>query len=517
MGGGDTPTKSWFLIEKSMRIITRPIITSCCIPMRSLEDLNFINTYAELFDELYTALEPQPLSNPHLVSASASAAALIDLDPQQLENPALVAYFSGQKQLPGSDPLAMVYAGHQFGGYSPQLGDGRGLLLGEVHSSKGKWDLHLKGAGPTPYSRFGDGRAVLRSSIREYLCSEAMAGLGIATTRGLCVIASDTAVQRETVEKGATLLRLARSHIRFGHFEYCHYTGRPDLVKKLADYVIEHHYPEAHQHDNPYAYLLSAVVKSTALMIANWQGVGFAHGVMNTDNMSIVGDTFDYGPFAFIDDFDPGFICNHSDHHGRYAFDRQPSIGLWNLNALAHAFSSLLDEKQLRQILAEYEPTLVEHFYQLMNAKLGLTGRQEGDQELVRDWLTLMYNNRMDYTLSFRKLAAITDPAGLASLRNDVIDRSVFDPWIQRYRQRLEQEAATNESRQQQMNACNPKYVLRNYLAQQAIERAEKGNYDEVNRLLSVLRNPFDEQSDHENYAKAPPEWGKQLEISCSS
>lgn len=373
--------------------------------MASLQSLRFNNTFYRLGPDFFTALPPQGIKNPYLVSVSPAVAARIDLNATELASPAFVEYFSGQKLLPGSEPLAMVYSGHQFGSYNPRLGDGRAILLGEVESSQGRFDLNLKGAGLTPYSRFGDGRAVLRSSIREYLCSEAMAGLGIPTTRALCVIGGEDQVARETLEPSAVVCRVAPSHLRFGNFEWFFYQNDPVNLKKLADYVIEHHYTE-HQHKtDQYALFFAEVVKRTAHMIAQWQAVGFAHGVMNTDNMSILGLTFDYGPFGFLDDFEPGFICNHSDHGGRYAFNQQPQIGLWNLNALAHALTPLADKSVLVDILKDYERQFVEKYTALLSAKLGLQGKQAGDEELIQQWLELMAAARVDYTNTFRRLS----------------------------------------------------------------------------------------------------------------
>jgi len=486
--------------------------------MRTLDTLNFDNSFARLPPVFYTRQGARGLNNPRLVSASAAAARLLDLDPACLEHTDFVRYFSGSAPLPGSEPLAMVYAGHQFGSYVPRLGDGRGLLLGEVVSAEhGRWDLHLKGAGQTPYSRFGDGRAVLRSSIREYLCSEGMAGLGIPSTRALCVIDSDTAVQRERIERGAMVLRLARSHVRFGHFEFFHYSNRPELVRELADYVIGRHFPETAQQDNRYANLLLQATLRTATLVAHWQAFGFAHGVLNTDNMSILGDTFDYGPFGFLDDFDPGYICNHSDESGRYSFERQPGIGLWNLNALAHALSGLIDVDTIRGALQQYEPQLIEHYMRLMRAKLGLADIEAEDTGLLDELLQLMQANHSDYTRFFRRLCEFDESRALQPQRDDFIDREAFDRWAQRYSARLLREQRPRARRIEAMRGANPKYILRNYLAQRAIEMAEQGDYSEVNRLLQLLQNPYAEQPEMEAYADLPPDWGKHLAISCSS
>ncbi|HEY1403580.1 MAG TPA: YdiU family protein, partial [Pyrinomonadaceae bacterium] len=300
--------------------------------MRKLNELPFDNTYARLPAAFYSKVSPTALIDPYLVSFNPAAAAVIDLDPREAERPEFVAYFGGGRTLPGAEPLAMLYAGHQFGSYVPQLGDGRAILLGEVRNARGaKWDLHLKGAGQTPYSRGFDGRAVLRSTIREYLCGEAMHALGIPSSRALCIVGSHEPVRRETVETAATLVRMAESHVRFGTFEVFYYRQQPDRVRELADYVIAHHFPELDGAEDKYRQFLIDVARRTARVIAKWQAVGFAHGVMNTDNMSIIGLTIDYGPFGFLDEYDAGFICNHSDYVGRYAFDQQPNVGLWNL------------------------------------------------------------------------------------------------------------------------------------------------------------------------------------------
>ena len=427
--------------------------------------------------------------------------------------------FSGGAPLPNSRPLAMVYAGHQFGHYVNQLGDGRGLLLGEIDTPQGAFDLHLKGAGPTPYSRMGDGRAVLRSSIREYLCGEAMTALGIASTRSLCITTGEQTVWREKEESAAMLVRVARSHIRFGSFEFFHYTEQPELVKKLADFCIEQYFPEAAERSGSgrYAVFLSQVVEKTARMIAQWQSVGFAHGVMNTDNMSILGETFDYGPFGFLDDYNEGFVCNHSDNSGRYAFNAQPGVALWNLNALAQALSSLIDETQIKAALAHYRPSLIGHYSSLMRSKLGLQNADDNDQQLVSELLELMQASAADFTNTFRQLGTVSINDQQHPLRDTFVDRDSFDAWLEKYQQRLKSEGIDEAERQQAMAAVNPKYVLRNYLAQQAIDKAEVGDYKELEQLAEILSKPFDEQPEFEDYAKMPPDWGKRISVSCSS
>jgi serine/tyrosine/threonine adenylyltransferase len=487
--------------------------------MRKLTELDFDNTYARLPEAFYTKLAPTPLPAPYLVSFNPAAAELIDLDPREADKPEFIEYFSGNRLLPGSEPLAMLYAGHQFGTYVPQLGDGRAILLGEARNARGeKWDLHLKGAGKTPYSRFGDGRAVLRSTIREYLCGEAMHGLGIPTTRALCVVGSDEPVYREAPETAATLLRLAPSHIRFGTFEVFFYRGEYDRVRELADYVIAEHYPEISEAADKYPRFLTAAVVRTARLVAAWQAVGFAHGVLNTDNMSVVGVTLDYGPFGFLDEYDPQFICNHSDPYGRYAFDQQPGIGLWNLTCLAQALLPLMEREEAVAALEGYEPALSERYGELMRAKLGLREEREEDAALLQELLQLMQSSRADYTICFRRLCEFRRGGENEAVRETFADRAAFAAWAARYEARLAAEESDDAERARRMRQVNPKYVLRNYLAQEAISRAvERRDYSEIDRLLKLLREPYAEQPEMERYAAPPPAWSKQIFVSCSS
>ncbi|EEY98453.1 UPF0061 domain-containing protein [Vibrio sp. RC586] len=477
--------------------------------------------FAALPKGFYTLIRPLPLQNVRWGMWNAALAQEFGLP--EMPNDELLASLSGQRLSANFAPLAMKYAGHQFGVYNPDLGDGRGLLLAEMATKRGEvFDIHLKGAGLTPYSRMGDGRAVLRSSIREYLCSEAMAGLGIATTRALALMSSDTPVYREREERGALLVRLAQTHVRFGHFEHFYYTDQLAELKLLVDKIIEWHFPDCNQSVKPYANWFQQVVERTALMIAQWQVYGFNHGVMNTDNMSILGQTFDYGPFAFLDDYDPHFICNHSDYQGRYAFDQQPRIGLWNLSALAHALSPIIEKMDLEIALESYSDHLNLHFSRLMRAKLGLTTQQEGDGELFADFFALLANNHTDYTRFLRELSCL-DRLGTEAVIDLVVDRQAAKAWLTRYLERAARELGQDSQPISQVERCqamrqvNPKYILRNYLAQQAIELAERGDFQEMQRLAQVLATPYDEHPEFEHYAKLPPEWGKKLEISCSS
>jgi hypothetical protein len=487
--------------------------------MRPLEQLSFDNTFTRLPPALFERRPPTPLPDPKLVSFNADVAALLGLDPAEAQRPEFAAVFTGRQLLAGADPIATLYAGHQFGGYVPQLGDGRAILLGEVQGPERRWDVQLKGAGTTRFSRGGDGRAVLRSSIREYLCSEAMHGLGIPTTRALCIVGSPQPVYREEVETAAVVTRVAPSHVRFGHFEILYYRRENELLRTLADYVIDQHYPQLSGLADRHARFLTEVVHRTAELIAQWQIVGFAHGVMNTDNMSILGLTLDYGPFGFLDDFDPGFICNHSDDSGRYAFDQQPNIGLWNCKALAQALIPLMTQDEAVDALNSYAPTFRARFAQLARARLGLTTAEDEDQALFTDLLDLMAQDHLDYTRFFRELGAFETTAGAtnAPLRDQFLARDGFDAWAGRYRARLTREATVDTERGERMARVNPKYVLRNALAQEAIRLAESGDFSEIDRLLTLLRRPFDEQPEFERYAARPEEAGKHLVVSCSS
>ena len=475
-----------------------------------------------------TDLPAQPFPEPHWVATSDDCAALLGWpsDWATREDWRAIDVLTGRASWPGLETMATVYSGHQFGVWAGQLGDGRALLLGEWQAEAGgpSFEVQLKGAGRTPYSRMGDGRAVLRSSIREFLCSEAMHGLGVPTTRALCVAGSALPVMRETIETGAVVTRVAPSFLRFGHYEHFAHSGQLESLRRLVDFTIATYFPALRDGADgldPLHAWLGEVVRRTAATVAHWQAVGFAHGVMNTDNMSILGLTIDYGPFGFLDGFDPGHICNHSDTQGRDAFGRQPNVAWWNLHALAWALRPLVDEPDvsLPPLLDRFADDFTQALAEAMRAKFGLAEDEPEDKTLVDDFLGLLAQERVDMTIAFRSLAAFDRGQGAtpAPVRDLFIDRAAADAWGARYLRRLERETRGEPERRAAMQRVNPKYVLRNHLAQQAIERAEAGDFEEVRRLHEVLRRPFDEQPEHAHYAGHPPDWARGIEVSCSS
>lgn len=483
--------------------------------------LGWNNSYAQLGDNFYTLLSPQPLPAPYWVGRNPSLARELGLNEGWLQSDALLEAASGNHAISGTQPLASVYSGHQFGQWAGQLGDGRAILLGETADGL---ELQLKGSGLTPYSRMGDGRAVLRSSIREFLCSEAMQGLGIPTSRALCVTGSDEPVRRETMETAAVVMRVAPSFVRFGHFEhFCHHNQHTQL-KTLADYVIDRFFPDCRGsrkfNDNPYCALLEQVSERTAAMMAQWQAVGFCHGVMNTDNMSILGLTLDYGPFQFLDGFNPGHICNHSDTLGRYAFNKQPGVAYWNLFCLAQALMPLIESQELAVAALEtYKTVFPCTFDNLMRAKLGLADAADGvpndDRHLIDGVLKLLATQQVDYTLFWRRLSHFHRPGGPQALRDLFLQQDAMDAWLLQYSERTAVIPPTLST--DLMLKTNPKFVLRNHLAEQAIRQAKRKDFSEIETLLKLLESPFDEHPGFEAYADFPPDWASDIEISCSS
>ena len=486
--------------------------------------------FAELGAEFSVPVAASALPDPVLVAWSADAAACVGLHPPRdaVQERAWALAFGGHPGPLTAGSRATVYAGHQFGNWAGRLGDGRALLLGEwpdARAARGgdraAWEVQLKGSGPTPFSRMGDGWAVLRSSIREFLGSEAMAALGVPTTRALCLVGSTRPVRRERIETAAVVTRLAPSFVRFGHFEHFSYSGQSEALARLAQWVIARDLPDCAQAEQPALELLRVVVARTAELIAQWQSVGFIHGVMHTDNMSILGWTIDYGPFAFLDAYDPLHTPNTTDSGGRYAFARQPAIAHWNLLALAQALLPLIGKPDSAlEAVEAFRPLYVQAMQRRLAAKLGLERVLPGDGDLFQDLLDCMAANRSDWTLTFRHLASLEAlpaapvPAALAG--QFAQDPAAFAAWIDRYRARLVQEGRADDVRARAMNAVNPSVVLRHHLAQAAIMRAEQGDFSEVRRLLDLLRRPY-APPERASDAMPPPPDTPPAALSCSS
>lgn len=494
--------------------------------MKSLEQLNWTHSFFELGPDFFQAKVPDPVAAPHTVACNPDAAALIGLDPAEFERPEFAEYFSGNRPLPGAQPLAMDYSGHQFGVYNPRLGDGRGLLLGEIENDAGHaWDVYLKGCGPTRFARGFDGRATLRASIREYLGGEAVHGLGIPTTRSLAIIGIGELVYRETPQPGALLVRLSDSHVRFGSLENFHYTNRPEAVTRLADFVIRRHYPDIANEAHKYQLLFRNVVHKTARLIAHWQSVGFIHGVMNTDNMTLTGTTFDYGPFGFMDRFNPGFTPNQTDGHGRYAFGRQSEIGHWNLAKLGETLTHLIAPEILTEELEQYQTRFNRMFLELMSQKLCLEILDSEAGDLIGKMFKMLYEHQIDYTLFFRNLADFPAEVPI-NLRRMFGNPRDLDAWLSLYRRLIEREDPDPAERKEKMNRINPRFILRNYLLERAIEKAMKeSDFSEVERLHILLSDPFSDRPeifkrygiDPEFYAAETPEAYVEMRLSCSA
>ncbi len=474
----------------------------------------FDNSYARLPDRFFARLPPTPVAEPVLIQLNEGLALHLGLSPERLKTTEGIEILAGNRVPEGAEPLAMAYAGFQFGGWVPQLGDGRAILLGELIDHDGlRRDIQLKGAGPTPFSRGGDGRAGLGPVLREYLVSEAMACLGIATTRSLAAVTTGEQIARETLLPSAVLTRVAQSHIRVGTFQF--FAARRDVeaLRLLADHVIARHYPEVSQMDKPYLGLLTAVIDRQAELIAGWQRIGFIHGVMNTDNTSIAGETIDYGPCAFMDSFHPDKVFSSIDHGGRYAYGNQPAIAQWNLAGLAQTLAPLIDaDAETANALAnEAIQTFTvqfEAFYRAgMRRKLGLAEERKGDAALVRDLLTRMANNKADFTLTFRRLSDVTEDDPVANERVSTLfeNPAAFDEWAMGWRKRLASGSQSNAERRSIMRSANPAFIPRNHLIEEVILAAvEEGDLAPFVRLLEVLKSPYEDQPARERYA-APP------------
>ncbi|MZH02990.1 MAG: YdiU family protein [Nitrospinae bacterium] len=478
--------------------------------------MNFKNRFIELGPEFFQAKSPDPVTDPYLIDFSPSVGELIELPPDAAESSDFLNQFSGNSPIEGAQPLAMAYSGHQFGSYNPRLGDGRGLLLGEIENKKQEvWDVHLKGAGPTRFARGFDGRATLNSTIREHLASEALNGLGIPTTRSLAVIGIRELIYRQRPELAAILVRVADSHIRFGSFEFFHYTGQEKNVERLLEFSIQCYYPDISEELDRYRIFFQRIVQRTAKLIAKWQAAGFIHGVMNTDNMCITGTTFDYGPYGFMDRFVPNHTPNHSDTHRRYAYNQQPEIGFWNLNKLAETLIPFINAENLEEEMKQYQPDFNRFYREEMSKKLGLTFLDSEFTQLVQDMFQLIHEHQLDYTNFFRFLANY--PA--ANCQNDDLKS-----WLNRYLKLTQREGMSHEERKAQMDATNPKFILRTHLLQTALDKALKeSDYSEIKRLRILLENPFQDQpeifEEHEieYYAQETPEASVCRQTSCSA
>jgi len=485
----------------------------------------FNNSYAALPANFFARVAPTPVAAPRLIKLNHALAEQLGIDPDWLASPEGVEVLAGKRVPDGADPLAMAYAGHQFGHFVAQLGDGRAILLGEVIDRDGvRRDIQLKGSGPTPFSRRGDGRAALGPVIREYIVSEAMAALGIPTTRSLAAVLTGERVQRETMLPGAVLTRVASSHIRVGTFQF--FAAREDIagVKQLADHVIVRHYPDAAKAEHPIRALLDAVIRRQAELVARWLHVGFIHGVMNTDNCSISGETIDYGPCAFMDAYDPATVYSSIDEMGRYAYANQPRIALWNLTRFAETLLPLIDSDEKTAIeiaqaaLGEFSDIFDTAYQAGLRRKLGLFISQPDDAALAQDLLVAMTANQADFTLTFRRLGdAARDPSNDEAVRGLFIDPTAFDAWAGKWRQRLGQESQDASTRYQAMQTVNPAFIPRNHRVEAVIQAAMADDYAPFEKLLTVLAKPYEDQPEMADFAEPPEPDQRVLKTFCGT
>lgn len=482
-----------------------------------LNEIKLEVDYFEFDEKLYQKLKPTPLKNPKLVSYNPQACDLINLDYAECETKEFVDFINGSNILKGSEPYSMVYAGHQFGHFVPQLGDGRAINLGSVN----KWHLQTKGSGITRYSRRGDGRAVLRSSIREYLMSEAMHGLNIPTTRALGIIDSETFAHRGWEEESCSIvLRMSSSWIRVGTFEFFARTqNAKENLTQLADYVIEQSYAHLIDEENKYEKMFYCLVDKTAELFALWQTYGFMHGVLNTDNFSMAGLTIDYGPYAFMDYFEKNCICNHTDTEGRYSYNNQPYVARWNLIVLADALGQICSKEKLMQYMNTFLPQHEKVYLELMNKRLGLDASKSGNSNLnlILELLGSLEASKIDYNLFFYKLTNLKSFDDLSSVLDIAVFQEPLKQWFDSYIKVCKEQESSFESRFIIMKKVNPKYILKNYIIQEAIEKAHLGDYSLVNDLLKIAQNPFDEHLEFERYAQSTPMKFANIQLSCSS
>jgi uncharacterized protein YdiU (UPF0061 family) len=486
----------------------------------------FQNTYAALPANFFARVAPTPVASPRLIKLNRPLAIHLGLDPDLLESPEGTEILAGKRVPDGADPIAMAYAGHQFGHFVPLLGDGRAILLGEVIDADGvRRDIQLKGSGPTPFSRRGDGRAALGPVLREYIVSEAMAALGIPTTRSLAAVITGENVMRETPLPGAVLTRVASSHIRVGTFQFFAARSDTEGVRRLADHVIARHYPQLADAARPYLALLNGVIARQAELVARWLLVGFIHGVMNTDNASVSGETIDYGPCAFMDHYDPATVFSSIDEQGRYAYANKPRIALWNLTRLAECLLPLLSDDKDKAIeeaqaaLGEFAETFTTAYQAGLRNKIGLFTMRDGDEALVQDLLDAMAKNQADFTLTFRRLSASAlDPDGDAEVRPLFADPAAYDEWAMRWRQRISDEPQTAIERGAAMRSVNPAFIPRNHRVEAVIEAAvNRDDFVPFEALLTVLSKPFEDQPDFAGYADPPEPHQRVLQTFCGT
>jgi serine/tyrosine/threonine adenylyltransferase len=485
----------------------------------------FQNTYAALPDNFFARVAPTPVASPRLIKLNRPLAVHLGLDPDLLATPEGAEILAGKRVPDGADPIAMAYAGHQFGQFVPQLGDGRAILLGEVIDKDGiRRDIQLKGSGPTPFSRRGDGRAALGPVLREYIVSEAMAALGIPTTRSLAAVVTGESVMRETMLPGAVLTRVAASHIRVGTFHFFAARRDTDGVRQLADHVIARHYPHAASAERPYHALLEAVAARQAELVARWLLVGFIHGVMNTDNSSISGETIDYGPCAFMDHYDPKTVFSSIDEMGRYAYANQPGIAQWNLARLAECLLPLFGDdrdqavEQAQAIIGAFTEKFTAAHQAGLRQKIGLFTQRDGDEVLIADLLDAMARNQADFTLTFRRLADAARDSDNDSVRQLFADPSAYDEWAVRWRQRIADEPQSAAERFASMRAVNPAFIPRNHRVEAVIEAAtNRDDYAPFEELLTVLANPFEDQPEFAGYAEPPKPEQRVLQTFCGT
>lgn len=470
----------------------------------------FNNTFASLPSFFFERVKPTPISGAKLIHVTKLRE---DLD-LKLNDEEFIQWLNGETNLPGEQRISTRYAGHQFGVWAGQLGDGRAISLGEIETPNGRFEVQTKGSGLTPFSRMGDGKAVIRSSVREYLCSEAMYGLNIPTTRVLALITGNDPVYRETVERSAVVARVFPTNLRFGHFEMAFHFKREDELQSLIEYTRHNFFSDLSIEE-----MLREIVKRTAHLIAKWQDVGFCHGVMNSDNMSVLGLTIDYGPFGFLEDTVLGYVCNHSDQQGRYAYNQQPSVGMWNLERILVCFMNIVPQETLEKILNEYPEHFEKEYLRLSRLKMGLITEEEDDYKLLVQALQMLSKLSIDYTFFWRQLTEYktSRKESLKEIWDYYGRRDEVEEWLDLYSERLKRENSNDEERSLRMKKNNPKYVLKNYIAQEVIEDVEKGNSAKLEQWLNVLYSPFAEHPDFDKYSRPTPPEHKDYEVSCSS